>query len=171
MNLSHNTTLYDPCRRERTRGRLGRNLMCRLVCLVAWPLSNAAARAGVTLTIRLFFFLASLLLCLPKTDYRDKGRGYDRRLESRGCERLPWDVYWENLATSSKKSIHCGPFIYGTPLHDLNNGHFRLPSRHVQGGRCRGVQLYGSQSTIYNLIRKLENNSLSLCTVVACNGR
>ena len=142
-----------------------------LVCLVAWPLSNAAARTGVTLTIRLSVFFASLLLCLPKTDYRDiKGRGYDRRLESRGCERLPWNVYWENLATSSKKSIHCGLTVLRALL-DLYNGHFRLPPRYVQGGRCRGVQLYGSQNTIYNLIRKLENNSLSLCTVAPCNGR
>ena len=69
------------------------------------------------------------------------------------------------------KKIHTLWTLYGTPLLDLYNGHFRLPPRYVQGGRCRGVQLYGSQNTIYNLIRKLENNSLSLCTVVPCNGR
>ena len=75
---------------------------------------NAAPRAGVTLLRsqlrhpikdQAFFFFASLLLCLPKTDYRDKGRDHNRRLESRGCERLLCDAYSENLAASSKKSI------------------------------------------------------------------
>ena len=35
-------------------------------------------RSGVYLSI--FFFFASLLLWLEKTNYRDKGRGHDRRL-------------------------------------------------------------------------------------------
>ena len=75
MKLSHNTTWYDPCRRERTRGRLGRNSMRRLVCLVAWPLSNAAARAGVTLTIRLFFFLLPCFFVSRKQITEIKGEG------------------------------------------------------------------------------------------------
>ena len=96
-----------------------------------------------------FFFFASLLLCLPKTDYGDEGRDHNRRLESRGCERLLCDTYWENLAASSKKSIqygiHCGLFTVA-PLLDLYNRLFCLPPRYVQGGRCRGVLLYSAKT-------------------------
>ena len=56
-----------------------------------------------------FFFFASLqffVIGSRKQITEIKGEGMMGRLESRGCERLLCDVYWEKLTASSKKSIH-----------------------------------------------------------------